>query len=95
MIVTETLPAPVHHTIVEEVLNLVSENVTELSMRNPPRSHPFFSVHRLSLLTEVQAYLTRPEPSQIELVIALDGGCIVGFALCGLSPGVQPECGIY
>ncbi len=95
MIVIEVLPAPVLKAIGEEVLTLVADNVTELSMRHPHRSHPLFSAYRLSLLAEVRAYLARPEPSQIELVIALDDGCVVGFALCGLSPGVHPECGVY
>ncbi len=95
MILVKTTAAPILQQIGEQVLDLVADNVTDLSMRHPPVSHPLFSAYRLSLLTEVRAYLARPAPSQIELVTATDDGQLVGFALCGLSPGSRPECGIY
>lgn len=95
MILVQTMSAPVLVHIGERVLELVAENVTDLSMRHPPVSHPLFSAYRLSLLAEVRAYLARPAPSQIELVVATDDGQLVGFALCGLSPAPKPECGIY
>lgn len=95
MIIVETIAAPVLQQIGGQVLDLVAENVTDLSMRHPPVSHPLFSAFRLSLLTELRAYLARPAPSHIELVTATEDGQLVGFALCGLSLGVRPECGIY
>lgn len=95
MILVETIASPVPSHIGEQVSDLVAGNVTDLSMAHPPVSHPLFSVYRFTLLTEVQAYLERPTPSQIELVTATDDGELVGFALCGLSPGPHPECGIY
>lgn len=95
MILIETIAAPILKHTGEQVLGLVADNVTDLSMRHPPISHPLFSAYQLSLVAEVRAYLSRPVPSQIELVTATDDGHLVGFALCGLSPGPQPECGIY
>lgn len=93
MIVIDRVVAPVIQALGEQVLDLVAENVTDLAMAHPPSSHPLFSVYRLSLLTEVRAYLTRPAPSQIELVTATENGEVLGFALCGLSP--SGECGVY
>jgi ribosomal protein S18 acetylase RimI-like enzyme len=93
MIVVDRVSAPVIQALGEQVLDLVAENITELAMAHPPASHPLFSVYRLSLLTEVRAYLARPAPSQIELVTATENGAVLGFALCGLSP--SGECGVY
>jgi GNAT superfamily N-acetyltransferase len=93
MIVVDRVSASVIPALGEQVLDLVAENVTELSMTHPPATHPFFSVYRLILLTEIRAYLARPTPSQIELVSATENGELLGFALCGLSP--SGECGVY
>lgn len=93
MIVVNRVSAPVIQALGEQVLDLVAESVTDLAMAHPPASHPLFSVYRLILLTEVRAYLARPAPSQIELVTVVEDGNVLGFALCGLSPG--GECGIY
>ncbi len=93
MIVINRAFAPVIQALGEQVLDLVAENVTELVMAHPPVSHPLFSAYRLSLLTEIRAYLARPSPSQIELVTAAENGAVLGFALCGLSP--SGECGVY
>ncbi|MBH3349838.1 GNAT family N-acetyltransferase [Pseudomonas putida] len=93
MIVIERLSAPVTQAVGEQVLDLVAENVTELAMAHPPAAHPFFSVYRLILLTEIRAYLARPAQADIELVTAIENGQLVGFTLCGLSP--SGECGVY
>lgn len=93
MIVIEVTPAPVPEPIVEQVLELVSDNTTDLAMAHPPKSHPLFSAFRLLLVTEVRMYLSWQIPSQMELVTATENGKVLGFALCGFSP--SGECGIY
>jgi ribosomal protein S18 acetylase RimI-like enzyme len=93
MIIIDTAATPILEFLGKQVLDLVADNLTELAMAHPPPSHPLFSVYRLVLLTEMRAYLAWPTPSQMEVVTAIEDGKLLGFVLCGLSPG--RECGIY
>tara|TARA_R110000868_G_scaffold411441_1_gene703950 strand:+ start:272 stop:928 length:657 start_codon:yes stop_codon:yes gene_type:complete len=87
---------PITVTEGEAVLQLVSENVTSLSMTRPPVNHPFFSAYKLALVHEVRAYLSRPSPSFIEIITAASAdGEIIGFLLYGLSDSAVVECSIY
>lgn len=88
--------APVEEKIRDGVLDLVSKNVTSLSMTHPPADHPKFEAYRVALVLEVMTYLAMKDPHRIELVTASSDGVIVGFTLCGLPlNGSSSECGIY
>jgi len=88
--------APVGVNVRDGVLDLVSANVTSLSMTHPPANHPKFEAYRVALVLEVMTYLAMGNPHRIELVTASSDDLIVGFTLCGLPlNGSTSECGIY
>lgn len=88
--------APVEEKVREDVLALVSKNVTSLAMTHPPANHPKFEAYRTALLLEVKTYLEMEAPHRIELVTVASDGVMAGFTLCGLPlSGTSSECGIY
>ena len=46
------------------MLGLVADNLTYLSMRHSPVSHPLFSAYRLSSVAELRAYKSTYPPSR-------------------------------
>lgn len=60
--------ARVEIDIRDAVLDLVSANVTSLSMTHPPADHPKFEAYRAALVVEVLTYLAMQSPHRIELV---------------------------
>lgn len=92
----ERYNAPVEVDIRDAVLDLVSANVTSLSMTHPPANHPKFEAYRAALVVEVLTYLAMQSPHRIELVTVTSDDQVVGFTLCGLPlNGSTSECGIY
>lgn len=88
--------APVEEKMHDDVLVLVSQNVSSLAMTHPPADHPKFEAYRAALLLEVQTYLEMTPPHRIELVTVTSDGVLAGFTLCGLPlNGSSSECGIY
>lgn len=88
--------APVEEKVREGVLNLVSQNVTALSLTHPPVDHPRFEAYRAALLLEIHTYLEMEAPHRIELVTVSSDDVMAGFTLCGLPlSGSSLECGIY
>lgn len=88
--------APVDEKVREDVLTLVLQNVTALSMTHPPADHPKFGAYCAALRLEVQTYLEMEAPHRIELVTVSSDGVMAGFTLCGLPlNGSSTECGIY
>lgn len=88
--------APVEEKLREDVLALVSQNVTSLAMTHPPADHPKYEAYRAALLLEVQTYMKMEAPHRIELVTVASEGVLAGFTLCGLPlNGSLSECGIY
>lgn len=87
---------PITTTEGEAILQLVGDNITSLSMTRPPEKHPFFGAYKIALVHEVRAYLSRPNPSFIEVIVATtDSGSIVGFLLYGLSDSAVVESAVY
>ncbi|MCF5382050.1 hypothetical protein GIW05_00750 [Pseudomonas syringae] len=88
--------APVDEKVREDVLALVSQNVTALSLIHPPADHPKFGAYSAALRLEFQTYLEMEAPHRIELVTVSSDGVMAGFTLCGLPlSGSSSECGIY
>ena len=88
--------SPIDESLRMDVLKLVSENVTALSLTHPLASHPRFEAYRAALVLEVQTYLQMVAPHRMELVSASSGDVTLGFTLCGLPlNGTSSECGIY
>lgn len=88
--------APVDEKVREDVLGLVSQNVTALSLIHPPADHPKFGAYCAALRLEVYSYLEMEAPHRIELVTVSYHGVMAGFTLCGLPlNGSSSECGIY
>lgn len=88
--------APVDTDVREQIVELVSANVTALAMTHPPTGHPKFEAYRVALMLEVWTYLGMEAPYRMELVTASSDGVLIGFTLCGLPiNGSITECGIY
>jgi len=80
----------------EDVLDLVAQNVTALSMIHPPVDHPRFGAYCAALHMEIYSYLDMDGPHRMELVTVYVDGVMAGFTLCGLPlNGTLSECGIY
>lgn len=92
----DRLNCPVSEEVIDQVLLLVSDNVTSLCLTHPPADHPRFEAYRAALMLEVRTYLEMAPPHRIELVTATSRESLLGFTLCGLPlSGSSHECGIY
>lgn len=88
--------APIPEIIQDQVLEIVSNNVTSLSMTHPPTRHPRFNAHKAALKLEITTYLESPYPLRTELVTAMYDDRVAGFTLCGFPyDETSSECGIY
>lgn len=88
--------APVPETIRDQILEIVSDNVTSLSMTHPPVKHPKFNAYKAALKLEITTYLEWKPPFRIELVTAVSNERVLGFTLCGFPyKETSSECGIY
>lgn len=96
MITTARHTTPITTAEGEAILQLVGDNITSLSMTRPPAKHPFFEAYKIALVHEVRAYLSRPSPSFIEVIVATaSSGDVIGFLLYGLSDSSVVESAIY
>lgn len=87
---------PIDHAICMEVVDLVGDNATSLSMMKPAKTNPLFPIYQAALQVEVATYLDMKPPDRIEVVTAVCSGAVIGFALCGLPrDGSSLECEIY
>lgn len=82
-----------HPQIRQQVLDMVKEYHTDLSMLGTPPSNHLHDIYNWSLVVEVDLYLNRigklPE-SPVELVIASDQGKVIGFVLA-LPVATHPD----
>jgi ribosomal protein S18 acetylase RimI-like enzyme len=73
-----------HPLIRQQVLDMVKEYHTDLSMLGTPPSNHLYPIYNWSLVVEVDLYINRigkiPE-FPVELVIASDQGKVIGFVL--------------
>lgn len=91
---------PPKQSVRDQILKLVEDNVTDLSMLAVPPSNLYFEVYRWALPTEIGAYIARVgqvpgEP--VELLVAfddLDPGHVTGFILYSPVPTLRDACGI-
>jgi GNAT superfamily N-acetyltransferase len=98
IILYETAPPP--RSVGNQVLELVADNVTDLSMFAIPPSNLLHEVYRWALPVEVGGYLQRigSEPSEpVELIVAFADDSpsdVVGFVLYSPVPTHPEACGI-
>ncbi len=98
IILYETAPPPL--SVGNQVLELVADNVTDLSMFAIPPSNLLHEVYRWALPVEVGGYLQRigSEPSEpVELIVAFADDSptdVVGFVLYSPVPTHPEACGI-
>ncbi|MGP5354162.1 GNAT family N-acetyltransferase [Pseudomonas helleri] len=87
---------PINDGVCQEVIDLVTDNATSLSMMQPAKTSPTFKIYQTALEVEVANYLCLEPPNRMELVTADYSGGMIGFALCGLPlNGSSLECEIY
>lgn len=87
--------SPISESFGAEIIDIVSRNVTSLSLTSAPADHPAYEAYRRAISLEVGAYLGSPPPHPTDVVTASIGGRIVGFLLCTLPMnGDRDECSI-
>lgn len=92
--------SPPSHALGEQVIKLVEENITDLSMLSVPPSNHLYGIYHWALGIEVGSYMSRigrvaSEP--VELLLAIDdaaGGEVVGFLLYSPVPTHPEACGV-
>jgi GNAT superfamily N-acetyltransferase len=92
--------APPSQTVGNQILKLVEDNVTDLSMLSVPPSNLLYDIYRWALPVEVGAYMQRigafpNEP--VELLVAFDetnSHEMIGFLLYSPVPSHSEACGI-
>ncbi|POP90436.1 N-acetyltransferase, partial [Pseudomonas syringae pv. avii] len=75
MIITRYDTHPIPYGVGDQVIQLVTDNVTELSLNSVLPSNLMYEVFRWALPTEVGVYLSRisEEPGKpVELLVAFD-----------------------
>lgn len=87
---------PVDSSICQEVLLIVQDNVSALSMSTPSKKHPLFDGYKALLVEEIRNYIAHPDLPQVKLITCSnDSGKILGFLLYGLVQTSKQECNIY
>ena len=94
---TETPPPD---RVIHQILEIVADNMTDLSMLGLPPSNHLYGVYRWALSYEINLYITRigkipTEP--VELIVAYDDGNdtdVVGFLLYLPVPSHPDACGV-
>ncbi|WP_010209893.1 GNAT family N-acetyltransferase [Pseudomonas amygdali] len=100
MIFTRYDTHPIPYGVGDQVIQLVTDNVTELSLNSVPPSNLMYEVFRWALPTEVGVYLSRISEElgkPVELLVAFDEvetEVVTGFVLY-LPVATHPEaCGV-
>lgn len=91
---------PPHQALGDQVIKLVEENITDLSMLSVPPSNCLYEIYHWALGIEVDSYISRigrvaSEP--VELLLAIDdavGEEVVGFLLYSPVPTHPEACGV-
>lgn len=92
--------APPINTVSVQVLQLVEDNITDLSQLSVPPSNHLYDIYRWALPVEVAGYLRRigQVPSEpVELLVAFDDAdlkVVTGFLLYCPVPSHPDACGI-
>ncbi|WP_213664172.1 GNAT family N-acetyltransferase [Stutzerimonas stutzeri] len=100
MLITRHHVSPPSQSIGIQLLQMVEEYVTDLSMLSVPASNPLYEVYRWALPIEVGAYIQRigMNPNEpVELLLAVDEAdpkVLVGFILYSPVPTHPEACGI-
>lgn len=100
MTVTLYHEAPPAESLVNQILQIVKDNITALSMLSVPRSNITFPIYEWALPREIETYIERvgKYPHQpIELLVAMgeeDPHEVIGFALFSPVPTHPEACGI-
>lgn len=93
----ETIPSD---RVLEQILVIVTDNLTELSMLGVPPSNPFYGLYCWTLQFEISLYITRigKMPSApVEVIVAYDDDNdtdVVGFLLYLPVPSHPDACGV-
>jgi GNAT superfamily N-acetyltransferase len=91
---------PPSDLVIHQILEMVADNLTDLSMLGLPQSNPLHGVYRWALCYEISLYITRigkMPTAPVELIVAYDDGNdtdVVGFLLYLPVPSHTDACGV-
>jgi GNAT superfamily N-acetyltransferase len=86
--------------VAHQILEIVADNQTDLSMLGLPPSNPLYGVYRWALSYEISLYITRIgkiPTAPVELIVAYDDGNdtdVVGFLMYLPVPSHPDACGV-